>query len=277
MKLLAEHGDNRYSQYGEDGIIERIFQQIRTTSKVCVEVGAWDGFHLSNTANLWTRGWKGVLIEADKKRFRQLRENTREYDCLCIHAYVRRDGPDALEAILDRYGVREPIDLLSVDVDGNDYYVCESLRTLRPRVIVCEYNPTIPAELDVYAQYPSDFGCSAGALVRLLSDKGYRLVAVTDTNCLFVRAEHFQEFGAYETRLAKMKIDRHLVYLMTSYAGDYVASKRGFFGFTLPYTGKLHGPHCPIKPRTPWVRPVSRGLKKLKRLVKPRRGGTSKA
>lgn len=277
MRLLAEHGYNRYSQYGEDGIIERIFQQIGTTSKICVEVGAWDGFHLSNTANLWTRSWKGVLIETHKKRFKELRENTREYGCLCINAYVRREGPDVLEAILNRHGVTAMIDLVSIDIDGNDYYVCESLRELRPRVIVCEYNPTIPAELDVYADYPSDFGCSAGALVRLLGVKGYRLVAMTDTNCLFVRAEHFAEFGAYETRLAKMKIDRHLVYLMTSYAGDYVASKRGFFGFTVPYTATLHGPHFPIKPRTPWVRPVSRGLKRLKRLVKRRRAKTSRA
>ena len=67
-KLLAQHGQNVFSQFGEDGIIARIFEIIGLQSKACIEFGAWDGFHMSNTANLWTKGWKGVLIEGHAGR-----------------------------------------------------------------------------------------------------------------------------------------------------------------------------------------------------------------
>ena len=70
MKRLSEHASNTYSQFGEDGIIEKIFQIIGVNSKVCIEFGAWDGFYLSNTANLWTNGWKGILIEAEQRKIR---------------------------------------------------------------------------------------------------------------------------------------------------------------------------------------------------------------
>ena len=166
-KRLADFASNHHSQFGEDGIIDKIFEIIGTRSKVSVEFGAWDGFHLSNTANLWTNGWKGVLIEGHPERFRQLTTNVRDYSCVCIHAYVSRDGDNRLEALLSRHGVAPDIDLLSIDIDGNDYYIVESLETLRPRLIVCEYNPTIPAELDLYAEYGNYFGASVTALERI--------------------------------------------------------------------------------------------------------------
>lgn len=77
-----------HSQFGEDGIIEKIFEIIGTTSKVCVEFGAWDGFFLSNTAALWTKDWKGVLIEAEQNKFLALLDNVRNYSCVPILAKV---------------------------------------------------------------------------------------------------------------------------------------------------------------------------------------------
>jgi len=241
--LLIDNGYNKYSQNGEDGVIEKIFGAIGTVSKICIEFGAWDGFHLSNTANLWTQGWKGVLIEGDRRRFQELRANTRSYDCVCINAYVTRGGGTRLEALLEKSGVVNTVDLLSIDIDGDDYYILQSLERLRPRLIICEYNPTIPAEIDLHADYGSDFGSSVTALIRVARDKGYELVALTDTNCFFVLGEEVAKLANFETRLENIRRDGQLVHLITSYKGDYAMSRPLPYGFNFPYRGVLYGPH----------------------------------
>lgn len=240
-QLLADFGYDKFSQNGEDGIVEKIFTLIGTTSKLCVEFGAWDGYHLSNTANLWTNGWKAVLIEGDSNRYDLLKSNVSEYDCLCICAYVRRDSPNTLEDILERHGVKSAIDLLSIDIDGDDYYVLQSLRRLRPRVIICEYNPTIPAAIDLYADHVSHFGASVQALCRVAESLGYVLVAVTDTNCFFVQSQYEAVFASFERRIERIKLERQLVYLVTDFRGDYVIHGRPPYGIGIPYRGALNG------------------------------------
>ena len=140
MQKLADFGYNKYSQHGEDGIIAKLFELMGTTSKLCVEFGAWDGLYLSNTANLWTNGWKAVLIEGNPRRWDVLKENTKRSDCVCIKAYVSREGPNSLESLLGSAGVDFEVDLLSIDIDGDDYHILDSLDTLKPRIIICEYN-----------------------------------------------------------------------------------------------------------------------------------------
>ena len=265
---LSEFAANRYSQYGEDGILEKLFELIGTSSRLCVEFGAWDGFHLSNTANLWTCGWKGVLIEGHARRFNELVANTRGHSCVCIHAYVSREGPTSLEALLEAHGIHDPIDLLSIDIDGDDYHILASLDRLRPRVIVCEYNPTIPAEMDLYAEYGNFFGASVAPLDRVARNKGYRLVALTDTNCFFVLGDLFDHFAGFETRLGEIKIDRSLVHLITSYRGDYVLSRPLPYGAGFPYREALHGAHIRATFRTPAVRWLADGYTRGKRLAK---------
>ena len=267
-KRLIDYGSNRHSQFGEDGIIEKIFEIIGVRSKVCVEFGAWDGFHLSNTANLWTNGWKGVLIEGHSGRFRQLTANVKDYSCVCIHAYVSRDGDNRLEALLANRQIAPEIDLLSIDIDGNDYYIIESLGALRPRLIVCEYNPTIPADIDMYAEYGNYFGASVTALERMARSKSYRLVALTDTNCFFVLEEDFHKFSGYETRLQEIRIDSSLIHVITAYNGDYVLSRAGPYGVNFPFDGKLAGPHSRIAIRSPLFKPLAALLRQLRNIAK---------
>ena len=235
MQKLSDYGSNVYSQNGEDGIVEKIFSLIGTTTRLCVEFGAWDGFHLSNTASLWAKqGWTGVLIELDPGRFKQLVENTRKYNCRCIAAKVGNAGQDTLENILKRESISGPIDLLSIDIDGDDYYILQSLEELKPRVIICEYNPTIPPLMDLVAEPGNYFGCSAASLVKLAEEKGYKLVAVTLCNCLFVREEEFFRFADYETALPQIALTEHLTYFISGYAGDYVLSREPSYGCTQP-------------------------------------------
>lgn len=228
---LSDFARNDFSQWGEDGIIEKIFQIIGTTSKVAIEFGANDGFYFSNTANLWKKhNWKAILIEGNKKHFNTLLQNTHSFDCLPICEYVGIKE-SSLETILKRYGVNEQIDLLSFDIDGNDYYVLQSLKTLRPRVIIIEHNPTLPATLDLYQPYDSaslcrGFGCSVGALNRIAESKGYKLVCITLTNSIFVLEKLFDLFEEFETSLREIQVEDHIKYVVTTYRGDYAVVGR---------------------------------------------------
>jgi hypothetical protein len=268
---LSDLGRNEYSQFGEDGIVAAIFERISARTRVCVEFGAWDGFHLSNTAALWTRGWRGVLIEGDRRRFHELQANTEKYGCVCINAWVMREGPSRLEALLERAGVVSEVDLLSIDIDGDDFYVLESLERLRPRVIICEYNPTIPADVDLHAEYGSSFGASVAALTRVARDKGYELVALTQTNCFFVLREETTKLSEFETKIEKIRCDDQIVYLMTSYTGDYVTSRPPPYGLRYPYRGPLIGPYHRAIARNPalrwWAATFSRSKRSVKRLM----------
>jgi hypothetical protein len=238
---LTDWARNVYSQNGEDGIIEKILEIIGTKFKVAIEFGAWDGFHLSNTAHLWKSGWQGILIEGIKDRYEELKNNVSDFNCICVHAFVTREGENSLDEICKRIGIGPDVDMLSIDIDGDDYYIIESMNTLRPRVIVCEYNPTIPAEVDLYAEYGSYFGASVSAICRIAAAKGYSLVSVTETNCFFVQDADLPRFSEFETRLAHIKSDRQLVYLVTNYAGDYVTCGKPPYGISIPYSGKLFG------------------------------------
>jgi hypothetical protein len=181
-------GRDVYSQFGEDGIIEGILKDM-PQNKWCVEFGAWDGIYLSNTCNLIrNRQYRAVLIEADPKRFSELNENIDSSKNILINKFIRFEGHDTLDNTLLQTGILADFDFLSIDIDGNDYYIFESLSVFRPKVICIEFNPTIPNEV-IFVQ-KRDFrvkhGASAGAIMQLATRKGYALVAATYCNLFFV-------------------------------------------------------------------------------------------
>lgn len=247
---LTDFAYNTYSQWGEDGIIEKIFNIIGTTSKIAVEFGAHDGFYCSNTALLWsTQDWNGILIEGDPNKVQRLRHNVAPYNCLVIQEYVGIDNKNNLDALLKKHNVPINIDLISIDIDSNDYYVFESIQ-LRPRVFIVEHNPTLPATLDLYQPYDSTFsnhgyGCSVAALDRIAKTKGYSLICITDTNVFFVQNELFPLFKDYETSLREIQCETHLKYLALSYWGEYmlVGKQKEFsYNFSIPaQTNMLKG------------------------------------
>jgi hypothetical protein len=270
MKKLSDYSYNKFSQFGEDGIIQKIFEIIGVTSRCCVEFGAWDGYHLSNTANLWTKGWKGILIEADSYKYENLLHNLTHYDCYCINAFVGHKDDNTIEAILTKHSINgNSIDFLSIDVDGDDYYIFQSLNLLRPRVISCEYNPTIPVHTELIAEPGSYFGCSSLSLCKLAETKGYRLVSITDTNCIFVTEKEFVNFSEFETSLEKLAINKHLTYLMTGYDGSYALSQKPTYGFRHPCLHNFVGEYFVPKPSTNARHsPYNIIMKKIKKNIK---------
>jgi len=197
---LLQHRYNVTSQTGDDGIIAKIFEIISEHGSTCVEFGAWDGIHYSNTYNLISSmGWSGYLIEANKAKFAAL-QNTYESNkyAVLINWFVRLNkGEGTLDEILCEYNCPINFDLLSIDIDGNDYYVWEGMTNFFPKVVVIEFNPSIPNDV-VFVQKKSfevNQGCSLLALVMLAEKKDYKLVCANEFNAFFVRNEYYQRFN----------------------------------------------------------------------------------
>lgn len=211
--LLRFAKDNT-SQNGEDGIINRIFHclppppQERQQNYICVDVGAWDGAHLSNTYSLLTPDpspWQGVLIEADKERYNDLCTLYVKTKNVCINAAVscHQDSAYSLVSLLANHAthlnISDCIDFLCIDIDGGDYWVLHGLLSSglhRPRVICIEFNPTMPDDL-VYIPARIDtvrHGASISALVELTEKHNYTLVETTLYNAFFVEKPLYEAF-----------------------------------------------------------------------------------
>lgn len=224
---LNEYAEVVTSQWGEDGIVAEIFLRLAPRHRYCVEFGAWDGKHLSNVWRLWhEQGWRGLLIEGDAERFKVLDAAVAEFaDVRAVHRFVTPEGPDRLDALLAEAGAPEDLDLVSIDIDGDDYYVFESLEAHRPRCVIVEHNSTIPPKLDIVQERGEYFGCSARALLRLAHEKGYRLCACTRTNSIFVRESEFETLAIEEPALETAFPPDELTHVISSYDGALLVER----------------------------------------------------
>ncbi len=193
---LSEYAQNAYSQHGEDGIIEEMLARIGASFDLdgwCVEFGAWDGIYLSNTYNLIkNKNYNAVLIEGDNNKYNELCENIPSSDIIKIRHFVEFDGDASLDGLLSETPIPRNYDFLSIDIDGCDYYILQSISIYKPKIICIEYNPSIPNEVDFIQKkcFSVKQGASARALTELAIDKDYALVAVTQTNLLFVQHQY---------------------------------------------------------------------------------------
>ena len=203
---INRHEMRAYSQNGEDGILLYIFSQIGTTNRRFIEFGVADGTEC-NCANLAINfGWHGLMLEtaetnvAAAKRYYRERLVDRGSTVQITHALVTAENVNAL---FQQHGFEGEIDLLSVDIDGNDYWVWRAIDAVNPRVVVVEYNGVFGSERSVAVKYdptfdrsraghdPLCFGASLAALTRLGEEKGYILVGCDScgVNAFFVRKD----------------------------------------------------------------------------------------
>lgn len=224
---LQNFKKNYYSQGGEDGILSKIFNILKIKNGWCVEFGAWDGLHLSNTYNLIkNKHWQGVLIEANKDRYVQLSKNLKDMSVISINSYVEAEGKNSLDQILSKTPIPKEFDLLSVDIDGNDYHVWRNVKKYLPKVVVIEFNSTIPLEVDFVQPYnPKRYqGTSLTAFDKLAKIKGYSLIATTKTNAIFVKNRYLLKLGITNTDPAAIWTERNelLTYFFQLYDGTII-------------------------------------------------------
>jgi len=205
-----------FSQTGEDGIIDYIFKRIGMKNKKFVEIGIEDGREC-NTANLSLNfGWGGLLIEANKSDAEKAKKYYQEKPVKVINAFVKKENINQI--LLSEKMIGE-IDLLSIDIDGNDYWIWNSIEELNPRVVIVEYNPTFRWK-SLTIKYDPNFsrfkkeqtgyyyGTSLLALTKLAEKKGYVLVACNSLgfNSFFVRKNELKNLKKLTPEEADYKV-----------------------------------------------------------------------
>jgi hypothetical protein len=231
---------NLTSQFGEDGIIDEIFKRITLKNKICVEFGAWNGIQYSNTWNLWhNNNWAAILIEADVEKFKELTQNAKYYPKVkTVNKYVSSEGENCLENILNNLTVPKDFDFLNIDIDGDDYFILESLNNFNPKLISIEYNPTIPPQLSIIQKKGEYFGSSALAIHELAKKKGYQLIHISDTNLFLVHKEYFPLLNIEPQNLLEIFPSKYLNYIFSSYDGELFVSNNFTYGVK-EYTKEL--------------------------------------
>lgn len=191
-----------YSQWGEDGIIEHLVRHVPIARPVFVEFGV-EGYEEANTRFLLMhRNWSGLVLDGDAAAVQRIRRS-REYwlyDLTAVDAFITRDN---INALLADHGVEGEIGLLSVDIDGMDYWIWEAIEVVRPAIVVVEYNARLGSTDAVTVPYDASFdrrkahhsilyyGASLPALHALGERKGYDLVGCGSAglNAFFVRKD----------------------------------------------------------------------------------------
>ena len=195
-KILPSFADvefRAFSQNGEDGILLYVFGLIGMGQRRCIEICAGDGIEC-NTANLIVNhGWSGLLFDADKRLIERGRAyysrlgDTACYPPTLVNSWITRANVNEL---IKQNGVEGSVDLLSLDLDGVDYWIWEAIEVIRPRVVIAEVQCVWGAGRAVTVPYSDAFvaplldhfkiycGASLPAFVKLARKKGYRLVGV---------------------------------------------------------------------------------------------------
>jgi hypothetical protein len=188
-----------FSQFGEDGIIAEIFKRIGTTNKYFVEFGVETGVE-TNTTYLLYQGWKGLWIDGSEENINTIQQNFSKSiankNLTASQGFITAEN---IEQLFERGNVPAEFDLLSIDIDRNDYHVWKAITHYRPRVVVIEYNSIFRPGCQFVVDYDanamwdgtSNTSASLEALYQLGLEKGYALVAsnFTGVNAFFVRED----------------------------------------------------------------------------------------
>jgi hypothetical protein len=195
-KRLMAHGFKIFSQSDEDGIIQEVFRRIGTTDRRFIEFGVEDGTEC-NTRLLLMLGWSGLWLDGSAENVRRM--DARAEGASTAALFITAEN---IDAVLGEWAGGTPdapaeIDLLSIDIDCNSYWVWRAIRSANPRVVITEYNASYPPPLEFVVPYDPEaawdgsnyFGASLASLAKLGADKGYGLVGcnLSGVNAFFVR------------------------------------------------------------------------------------------
>ncbi len=204
---LLRHGFKVYSQHDEDGMIEEIFNRIGVTDRFFVEFGVGDGLE-NCTLYCLLKGWSGVWIDGSAICYEDILRNMapflQERRLSVKYSFITAEN---IESLFSEMKVPREFDLLSIDIDRNDYWVWEAIQHYQPRVVAIEYNASFKHTVACAVPYDGNatwngtnyFGASLKAFEHLGRAKGYSLVgcAYTGVTAFLVRNDclgnHFAE------------------------------------------------------------------------------------
>ena len=219
---INKFGIKIYSQNDEDGIILYILKHIGVKTKKFVEVGVENGIECNTTNLLKNFDWSGVQIEGNKKLYNDAKIQLKKVlekkikNLKLLNIFVTKKN---INQILKKYSGKE-IDLLSIDIDGNDFWIWKAINCVKPRLVVIEYNsffgPTLSCTIPYnhkfiwnYEKKRSYYGASLKALEKLGRKKEYTLVGVdgNGVNAFFVRNDLAKNINLKSKKTGDVFID----------------------------------------------------------------------
>jgi hypothetical protein len=190
-----------FSQFGEDGIIQFLISNVDIPNKTFVEFGV-ENYKEANTRFLLANNnWSGLIIDGSRSNIDSVKNDAIYFwhDLTALNAFITKDNINSL--IGSRFS--GDIGLLSIDIDGNDYWIWEAIEIVNPRIVICEYNSVFGNKHSVSVPYSADFlrqnahfsylyfGASLGALCVLAEKRGYLFVGCNSSgnDAFFVRKD----------------------------------------------------------------------------------------
>jgi len=202
-----------FSQWGEDGIIQYLINTIPIENEVFVEFGVEDYREANTRFLLKNNNWRGLVIDGDSMNIRWIRDERISvyHDIQSVCSFVT---PENINTLISAAGISGDIGLLSIDIDGNDYWVWRAIDVVNPRIVICEYNSLFGPEAAVTIPYSPKFdynaahhsrlyfGASLAALCLLAEEKGYAFVGCTSAgnDAFFVRKDVAQNVKTVTAR-----------------------------------------------------------------------------
>jgi hypothetical protein len=202
---LTDYEFKVFSQWGEDGIIQYLSKAIEMKHKTFIEFGVESFMEANCRFLLMKDNWNGYVIDASSSNIANLKKSYFywKYQIEAVDAFVTKDN---INDLLAKSGFDEDVGILSIDVDGNDYFILEAIDTVRPRILICEYNAVFGARR-ISVPYDPNFcrtrkhysnlywGASLSAITFLANRKGYSLVGTNSSACnaFFVRDDLLNE------------------------------------------------------------------------------------
>lgn len=210
LELLKETNIDNWefqitSQWGEDGIIQYLIKYIEIPNKTFIEFGVESYKECNTRFLLQNNNWNGLIIDGSEKLINEIKaENIHwKYDLKAVANFITKEN---IDNIFIENNIKGDIGLLSIDIDGNDYWVWEKISVIKPRIIIAEYNSLFGNKASVSIPYNKDFvrgvnmpvsyyGASITALTYLANSKGYSLVYgnKAGNNVFYVRKDLLNE------------------------------------------------------------------------------------
>ena len=189
-----------HSQWGEDGIIEWLVQQMPGIDRSFVEFGV-ENFGEANTRFLLrNRGWRGLIMDGTAANMQHVKSETLYWmhDLLAVEAFITAEN---INQLITDNGFSGELGILSVDIDGNDYWVLEAIDCVNPAILILEYNGVLGDQHAITVPYDAGFerlaahhsgqyfGASVKAMIQLAKEKGYTFIGTNSNgvNAFFVR------------------------------------------------------------------------------------------
>jgi hypothetical protein len=209
IRSLADAEFQVFSQWGDDGIIQYLVNKLDIPNKVFVEFGV-ENYKESNTRFLLINNkWSGLVIDGSKANIDYIKQDVVSWsnDIHATNAFITTDNINGLIGDFLAKGYPSEIGILSVDIDGNDYWVWEKIDVVNPVIVIAEYNAVFGAENAWTIPYKADFyrlendntyqywGTSLKALCLLAERKGYHFVGCNSNgnNAYFVRKDKIKD------------------------------------------------------------------------------------